>query len=126
MSTIWKYPLELGETILDMPVAARVLSFDLQGGAPHLWVLVKAAQPLERRVFMIYGTGHACDADPDRFIGMVQMGPFVWHLFEVTVLEGDRVAQSKPPKPPKPPPPPPPDKFSRSFPSKPPPKPPKA
>jgi hypothetical protein len=38
---------------------------------------------MEERYFRIYGTGHTMPEACGKYIGTVQQGAFVWHVFEV-------------------------------------------
>lgn len=83
--TIWKFPLEISDTIrLDMPLGAEVLSVQMQDGTPTLWALVEPAMPLTAYSFRVFGTGHPVPngAGLDVFVGTLQMGPLVFHMFK--------------------------------------------
>jgi hypothetical protein len=79
---IWKYVFDgLGETSWLMPKGARCLAVQPQGGAICVWMLVDPnVTHVERRTFDIVVTPF----DTSRYIGTVQIGAFVWHVFEVT------------------------------------------
>ncbi len=87
---VWKYPLLLGEpTVLDMPRGARVLCVQVQHGIPCLWAMVTPG-PVERRAFVIVGTGYPIDLDYALpYIGTFQLydGGFVGHLFELPLRD---------------------------------------
>tara|TARA_R110000803_G_scaffold20201_16_gene52282 strand:- start:539 stop:799 length:261 start_codon:yes stop_codon:yes gene_type:complete len=82
---IYKYEFEVvDELTIAMPRGARVLSVDVQRGAPCMWALVDPDElPLNRK-FAVYGTGHPMD-QVGEFVGTFQMagGLLVFHLFEV-------------------------------------------
>jgi hypothetical protein len=81
--TIWKFPLQVADrqTVM-MPGGAAILTAQMQSGQLCLWAQVEATQTKTPRVIRIFGTGHGIpDADND-YIGTVQMGPLVWHVFE--------------------------------------------
>lgn len=85
--TIWKYGLNIGKTTVPMRRGAIVLCVQMQNDTPMLWALVDPDPTLsiQMRRFEIVGTGHPCDdLDPDRYVGTVQIGPLVWHIFETT------------------------------------------
>jgi len=86
MSTIYKYPVgDVGEVFeLEMPQGAQILDVQLQDGKPVMWALVDEKAPLDRRLFMIYGTGWALPGAYGQYVATFQTPPFVWHLFEVT------------------------------------------
>ncbi len=84
MTTIYKYPLTPGRTVLDLPLEARPLTVQMQHGAPCMWVLLNPAQPTVQRFFDVYGTGHGMPAIPGDYVATFQMasGALVWHVFE--------------------------------------------
>lgn len=82
--TIWKYLLDIADIqIINLPGHSKPLSVQVQNGELCLWALVEETMPLRWswRV-RIVGTGHPF---PDyltcQFLGTVQMGPLVWHVF---------------------------------------------
>lgn len=87
METVHKFELQAGDTIVDMPVGAEVLSAHFQGDKFMLWALVDTEKPTEQRHFVTAGTGHKItwDADQLDFIGTgfyLEMG-LVFHAFEL-------------------------------------------
>lgn len=78
---IYKYPLSLDETLVEMPVGAKLLDVQTQRDVVYLWALVDPTKETEERTFHIYGTGHGV-GDGGDYIGTAQDGPFVWHVFE--------------------------------------------
>lgn len=86
MIVIWKYPLdEAGRQTLLMPRGARVLCVQVQADEMQLWALVDDRAPNEPRNFAVYGTGHDLPGKPGEYLGTVQLGAFVWHVFEIGV-----------------------------------------
>lgn len=86
MKTIWKYELEPLSCEIEMPKGAEILSVQAQHCKACLWAKVDPAQPMEKRTFEVYGTGHSIDASREhRFISTFQMseGYLVFHAFEV-------------------------------------------
>ena len=85
--TIWKYAAAPGSFELMMPHGAEVLSAQMQGPDAVLWACVDPDEPTTMRRFVIYGTGHDMGGLKfpvrDVYVGTFQMGPLVWHLFEV-------------------------------------------
>ncbi len=89
---IWKFEISVEDkpTVM-IPKGAKILSVGIQeenyiGYQPiMLWALVDPeSEPCPRR-FMIYGTGHEVNHDliqHQDFIGTVQQGPLVWHIFD--------------------------------------------
>lgn len=88
---VYKYKLNWAYTQVILPIGAKVLHFDIQNNEPHIWALVDPDAPKENRLFLLVGTGHQFDHDPDdtEFIGTVLAngGALVWHVFEILPLE---------------------------------------
>jgi len=86
MTTIWKFPVEIkGEVKIQMPKFARILSVQMQGSTPCIWAVVDTAYATEQRTFRVFGTGHPVPdthATTLTFIGTVQVGRLVFHIFE--------------------------------------------
>lgn len=81
--TIYEYKLEfvdLQEVMI--PDGSTILSVQSQGGNICFWAIVEPSLPLVTKKFRIFGTGHPMNEVPNIFIGTVQQGPFVWHIFE--------------------------------------------
>ncbi len=84
MKNIWKYTLPVtSHPILPMQKGAKVLSVDVQHGEIQVWALVDPEAPKELRRFRVASTGNAVGEEIEslRFIGTVQMGDLVWHIF---------------------------------------------
>ena len=82
MKQIWKYKVE---NVIEMPKGAEILSVQIQNGEMFnacIWAKVNSENELEKRKFVIIGTGHSFDDTNMKYIGTYQDGPFVWHLFE--------------------------------------------
>jgi hypothetical protein len=80
---IWKYKVE---NIIEMPKGAEILTVQIQNGQMFnacIWAKVNPENELEKRQFVVIGTGHSFDDTNCEYIGTYQDGPFVWHLFEV-------------------------------------------
>lgn len=91
---VWKYELNglAGGhvTDLEMPEGADALSVGMQSTGCVLWALVDAADgvPKERRRFISVFTGHPVPIPAEalrasQFVGTVQLGPLVYHVFDV-------------------------------------------
>lgn len=88
MKQIWKYTLSVSDhPFITMPKGAKVLSVDVQHGDVQVWVLVDPEAPKELRGFRVAGTGQPLEEKIEsmRFIGTVQIGDLVWHIFEESV-----------------------------------------
>lgn len=92
MKAIYKYELKLEEyQVINMQHDAVVLSVQIQDGKIFIWALVDNSKSLDgNRSFNIYGTGQEISRlenwtlEQIIYIGTVQLGSFVWHVFEDT------------------------------------------
>ena len=85
---VYKFHAPLSSSVFDanMNVGAKVLSAQMQGEDPVMWALVDTSKPMETRHFRWYATGEAFNQDDaGGFVATVQMGQFVFHLFEVSL-----------------------------------------
>lgn len=87
--TIWKYTLNPGRTLLEIPSGGQVLTVQVQHGEVRIWVLVRPEASLVTREFTVYGTGHEVPEDPTctrAYLGTIQMaeGSLIFHVFETT------------------------------------------
>lgn len=84
---IWKYPLALQDTQhLIMPRGAELLAVQMQGEHLILWALANPHGIPVKRAIAILGTGQRVSAEsvsPTQYIGTVQEGGFVWHIFDM-------------------------------------------
>ena len=83
--TIWKYELPLGpesEFVIGIPEGAKVLCVQPQAVEICMWVQVCPEHENENRTFVVHGTGHPIESVGKTYIGTVQIGPLVWHVFE--------------------------------------------
>lgn len=86
---IWKFPINLDKSIVQMPKDAEILTIQTQNDTPCIWALVNPENANESRHFEVYGTGHNIyyEMGIDRkYIGTFQLhgGSLVFHLFERT------------------------------------------
>jgi hypothetical protein len=83
VKTIHEYPIEIADAFaINLPSGFRILSLRTQAGRTCLWALVDASSPLRLVNFRVFGTDQPVPDDPDLFyVGTVQDGPAVWHLF---------------------------------------------
>lgn len=86
---VWKYPIVIDDTALvEMPQGGKILSLQMQGGTPTVWVLVDEKQPTVLRRFAVVDTGHPADhVVGSPFVGTVEVaqGPYglVFHVFDM-------------------------------------------
>lgn len=88
---IFKYQIPLPGIDLEMPIGSRVLSLQLQGSAPTIWVLINdelSNEYQQTRRFRFVGTGHEINEQllNGHYIGTIQQDIFVWHLFELPMF----------------------------------------
>jgi len=83
MKTIHKYEVfdALG---LMLPCDAKVLTVQMQGDTPVMWVELTPQFGVMQRQFRVYGTGQQIPDDAE-YLATWQQPPFVWHLYEVAV-----------------------------------------
>lgn len=87
-NTIFKYPINVGQTRICLPIGAEVLCVQTQNDEPYIWASVERdAKQFKNRNFVVYGTGHSFghNQEPVVYIGTFQLdnGQFVGHLFEM-------------------------------------------
>ena len=85
---VFKYELDPSTQKLELPVAAQVLTVQVQNGCPYIWALVdETLTTTETRYFPIYGTGHRMRSGPRTYVGTFQLesGALVFHVFEETL-----------------------------------------
>ena len=86
MLTIHKHGLLLTDKQeLVLPKYAMFLDFQVQRGALTTWWLVHDDNDTENRTLVIAGTGRSIEHPIDclSHLGTVQVGVWVWHLFEL-------------------------------------------
>lgn len=81
---ILKFELRvIGLQIIDMPYLYKILSAQYQNGHICVWALVDEMKPHHNHAFAVYGTGQEINtASTGEFIGTVQQGSLVWHVFD--------------------------------------------
>jgi len=86
MKEIWKWSLG-PETIIEIPVGAKILTVQEQYGEPKLWALIDPTAAKESRRFLVYGTGHKITEENGIYIGTFQLdnGYLVFHAFEYPI-----------------------------------------
>lgn len=87
MNAIWKFPIKALQArfALNMPKGAEILSVQMQGGVPTIWASVDPHNGEIAREFAIVGTGHQEVTRYHHYLGTVQDGMFVWHVFEIII-----------------------------------------
>lgn len=86
MVQIFKYPAEIGEFSLLLPIGAVYLTAQVQNEQPFIWFRVDIANDVEARHFKIVGTGHKFEPKGMHYRDTFQQGPLVWHLHETSGL----------------------------------------
>lgn len=81
---IFKYELPVESFVtVSMPEGAKVLTVQPQRGAVTMWAEVDPkARRIDRR-FQIVGTGHQFDSSGAHYLGSVNTGVFMWHVYEL-------------------------------------------
>lgn len=84
---IYKYKLSTTSIQqIEIPRNGEVLCVQVQNQSPCIWVLVDPNEPIEKRTFELFGTGHVIDESKERkYIGTYQFmyGEIVFHCFEL-------------------------------------------
>lgn len=88
--TIWKYDLHPADAFgnptdthtFDIPHGGQILSIQMQGDRPMMWVRVDPSKPKYPRHFVHIGTGNTIDPAHLIYRGTWQSGGFVFHVFE--------------------------------------------
>lgn len=78
---IWKYPVK-PEMTLDLPMNAELLTIQMQGNEPMLWVRLTPIEHKEQRRFRAIPTGEAFVGDRLHYIATFQVDNLVFHMFE--------------------------------------------
>lgn len=93
---IYKYYLTNSQRqLVELPQGFQILHVGQQDGNLVLWAMVDVDAPTEKVPIMIFGTGHPIPEDLFLYhIGTVQVGHFVWHVFE-DITEETNYIESK-------------------------------
>jgi len=84
IQTIWKFPLETtDEQVIELPVGAKILTVQLQGGKPCLWALVNPDQTMQQVKIETFETGHNIPSGNRTYIATYQLmaGSLILHAF---------------------------------------------
>ena len=86
MLTVYKYPIQPGESNILMPSGAEILSCHVQNGEPFVWAIVDTGATIdESRKFTVHGTGHELPDDIGKFnyLGtfLLEDGRLVFHVW---------------------------------------------
>lgn len=84
MTTIWKYEMNYGFTVIDMPDGAEIVSVQMKGNTPCIWAIVDPDKPKISRSFEMFSTGHQILNYPESmvYIGTCQLFDYAFHIFE--------------------------------------------
>jgi hypothetical protein len=87
LKEIWKYNVPVEEYFdIEMPKKSKVLSFQMQGNKPTIWVLTSHEdKELTNEHFCLVGTGQSFLPHYNKHIGTIQKNGYVWHLFQATI-----------------------------------------
>ena len=80
--SIWKYKILKDGCFHGIPKNSNFLAVSMQGRDICLWVEVAVEAPTEKRWFRVVGTGWDLPDDVIDYIGTVQQGDCVWHVYE--------------------------------------------
>jgi len=84
MQAVWKFELHPYAPVT-MPVGAKPLHVGVQADAICLWALVDPNAMLEKRNFVIVGTGHDLPEHAGKHLGtaLLSGGSLVFHVFDI-------------------------------------------
>jgi hypothetical protein len=80
-TTIWKFPFDKVETIMQMPEGASIVRVAMQHRYPTVWAQVNPDAPKLARRLRVFGTGEPIP-DGWHYVGSCDDREFVWHVFE--------------------------------------------
>lgn len=87
--SVYKYPLEVRSNVIKVPLGAQFLSVGSQDGVLCAWALVDPSERMVEIELTVVGTGWEMTGDfletSNSFLGTVQEGGFVWHVFDTTL-----------------------------------------
>lgn len=93
MKSIWKFQLEDGVTKIEAPIV-KFLTVQLQSGIPCVWAIVDTDRRAKKFNVSLVGTGWEMEAlNPDKYIGTIQIGGFVWHYFWEEIREPSKIKE---------------------------------
>jgi hypothetical protein len=83
MEVIHKYSIPSDPDIfeLELPHGATIISIQVQGHTPMMWVRKKLDEPHVIRKFRVIATGFEFEGQLIH-LGTFQSGRYVWHIFE--------------------------------------------
>jgi len=87
LNEIWEFRIHITDKpLVAIPEEHEILCFQVQEGRPYIWALINRNSPIIQKRFRLLGTGNPIDANINLtskdYIGTIQLGVFVWHLFE--------------------------------------------
>jgi hypothetical protein len=84
ITSVHKYELSdsVNQTLVNMPAGAEILRLAVQRGVPTIWARVDPDADRVTRTFQIFGTGNPIPPAA-KYVGTFDVGPFVWHVFEL-------------------------------------------
>lgn len=85
MKKIWKFPLAIPTTTIQIPYSGRILCFQCQFGIPTVWIELNDGDQLKKTERLhIVPTGMPFDSSW-LYVGTALDGQFVWHLYSEPV-----------------------------------------
>jgi hypothetical protein len=82
---IFKFSFSIEDEFkISISEGSEVLTIQIQGGVPRMWVIVDTDAPSVYRYFCMRRTGHAFKGNEGKYIGTFQLdnGTLVFHVFE--------------------------------------------
>jgi hypothetical protein len=83
MRIIYKYPLQAGQTVVQVPPNFKILKLGLQNGIPHVWIEQDNYHSSVKVIlFVIYMTGEPFVSDDAYYyLDSFMSGDFVGHVY---------------------------------------------
>lgn len=84
MNTIFKYVLGIDANQTHrLPQGATILRVGMDTAeSPCFWAKVDTRNPLEEVYISVYGTGHPLPDNCGTYLGSLNQGAFIWHVFQ--------------------------------------------
>lgn len=87
-NVIWKYELKIKAVQdIELPLGAEPLSVQVQNGKVCIWTTAMPASITKPVRFYIVGTGDTVPDSAAKYLGTVQVSPYVWHFFYARTWE---------------------------------------
>lgn len=87
MKTVYRYEINQAINDINLPIGAKVLSVGVANNIISLWALVDTESGIEKRRFLVFGTGSDMSQTETynlTFVGTIRKNnAYAFHIFEV-------------------------------------------